>query len=61
MPTARHRAVDRIRRNERLGDKLRLVARELQAAIAACHARALDPADTDWAQIAALYQTLAPA
>jgi predicted RNA polymerase sigma factor len=31
----------------------------LQAAIAACHARALDPADTDWAQIAALYQTLA--
>jgi RNA polymerase sigma factor (sigma-70 family) len=31
----------------------------LQAAIAACHARAHDPADTDWSQIAALYQALA--
>jgi RNA polymerase sigma factor (sigma-70 family) len=31
----------------------------LQAAIAACHARALAAADTDWARIAALYQTLA--
>ena len=31
----------------------------LQAAIAACHARALTPAETDWAQIAALYETLA--
>jgi predicted RNA polymerase sigma factor len=30
----------------------------LQAAIAACHARAHDPADTDWVQIAALYQAL---
>jgi predicted RNA polymerase sigma factor len=30
----------------------------LQAAIAACHARARDPADTDWGQIAALYQAL---
>jgi predicted RNA polymerase sigma factor len=30
----------------------------LQAAIAACHARALAPADTDWARIAALYQVL---
>ena len=31
----------------------------LQAAIAACHARAPAPADTDWARIAALYQELA--
>ena len=31
----------------------------LQAAIAACHARAVTPADTDWARIASLYETLA--
>jgi predicted RNA polymerase sigma factor len=31
----------------------------LQASIAACHARALDPADTDWTRIAALYEALA--
>lgn len=31
----------------------------LQAAIAACHARALHAADTDWARIAALYAQLA--
>ena len=31
----------------------------LQAAIAACHARALTPAATDWARIAALYDALA--
>ena len=31
----------------------------LQAAIAACHARARDPAETDWARIAALYAALA--
>jgi RNA polymerase sigma factor (sigma-70 family) len=30
----------------------------LQAAIAACHARARAPAETDWARIAALYQEL---
>ena len=30
----------------------------LQAAIAACHARAATPADTDWAQIASLYAAL---
>ena len=30
----------------------------LQAAIAACHARARRPGDTDWAQIAALYDQL---
>lgn len=31
----------------------------LQAAIAACHARAVDPADTDWVRIASLYESLA--
>src|SRR5262249_13862329 len=31
----------------------------LQAAIAACHARALAPAETDWARIARLYAELA--
>jgi RNA polymerase sigma factor (sigma-70 family) len=31
----------------------------LQAAIAACHARARKPEDTDWARIAALYDALA--
>jgi RNA polymerase sigma factor (sigma-70 family) len=31
----------------------------LQAAIAACHARARTPEETDWARIAALYDTLA--
>ncbi|WP_020573899.1 RNA polymerase sigma factor [Actinopolymorpha alba] len=31
----------------------------LQAAIAACHARAATPEDTDWDRIAALYQVLA--
>ncbi len=30
----------------------------LQAAIAACHARALTAAETDWARIAALYEAL---
>jgi len=31
----------------------------LQAAIAACHARALEAGDTDWVRIAALYEALA--
>ncbi|WP_433009227.1 RNA polymerase sigma factor [Kribbella sp. CA-294648] len=31
----------------------------LQAAIAACHARAAEPEDTDWARIAGLYAVLA--
>jgi RNA polymerase sigma-70 factor (ECF subfamily) len=31
----------------------------LQAAIAACHARAIEAADTDWTRIAALYDALA--
>jgi predicted RNA polymerase sigma factor len=33
----------------------------LQAAIAACHARALTPGETDWRAIAALYDALAQA
>ena len=33
-------------------------AYQVQAAIAACHATAADAADTDWAQIAALYSEL---
>ena len=32
---------------------------QVQAAIAACHATAPDPADTDWTEIAALYARLA--
>ena len=32
---------------------------QIQAAIAACHATALAAADTDWAQIAGLYEQLA--
>jgi RNA polymerase sigma-70 factor (ECF subfamily) len=34
-------------------------AYQIQAAIAACHATAADPADTDWTEIAALYGQLA--
>ncbi len=34
-------------------------AYQVQAAIAACHATAADPADTDWAAIARLYGQLA--
>ena len=32
MLTAKHRAIDRIRRNQRLGDKLKLIGRELETA-----------------------------
>src|SRR5262249_10894472 len=34
-------------------------AYQVQAAIAACHATAAEEADTDWAEIAALYSELA--
>ena len=34
-------------------------AYQIQAAIAACHARARTPAETDWARIVALYDSLA--
>src|SRR6267143_4319450 len=44
-------------RAEKLGGALGPYA--LQAAIAACHARARTAADTDWARIAALYDGLA--
>jgi RNA polymerase sigma-70 factor (ECF subfamily) len=44
-----------LRRAEGLG----MGAYGLQAAIAACHARAATAADTDWIRIAALYETLA--
>jgi RNA polymerase sigma factor (sigma-70 family) len=44
-------------RAEALGGALGPYA--LQAAIAACHARARTPEETDWAQIAALYDALA--
>ncbi|MFG1706134.1 RNA polymerase sigma factor [Nonomuraea sp. M3C6] len=42
---------------EELGNDLGPYA--LQAAIAACHARAVNPEDTDWVRIAALYESLA--
>jgi RNA polymerase sigma-70 factor (ECF subfamily) len=44
-------------RAEKLGGALGPYA--LQAAIAACHARALTPEETDWRRIAALYEALA--
>src|SRR3979490_1936380 len=46
-----------LERAEQLGGALGPYA--LQAAIAACHARARAAADTDWARIAALYDALA--
>jgi len=46
-----------LERAEKLGTALGPYA--LQAAIAACHARARTPEETDWARIAALYDALA--
>lgn len=51
------RGLDALARVEALGGADGPYA--LQAAIAACHARALTPEDTDWARIAALYSRLA--
>ena len=51
-----HRGLDALARAEDLGGALGPYA--LQAAIAACHARALAPEDTDWGRIAALYDAL---
>jgi RNA polymerase sigma-70 factor (ECF subfamily) len=51
------RGLAALERAEKLGGALGPYA--LQAAIAACHARAHDPAETDWARIAALYDALA--
>jgi RNA polymerase sigma factor (sigma-70 family) len=51
------RGLAALERAERLGGALGTYA--LQAAIAACHARARAPEATDWARIAALYDALA--
>jgi len=50
------RGLAALERAEELGGALGPYA--LQAAIAACHARARTPAETDWARIAALYDAL---
>jgi RNA polymerase sigma factor (sigma-70 family) len=50
------RGLSALRRAEALGSALGQYG--LQAAIAACHARARTAAETDWAQIAALYDAL---
>jgi len=52
-----HRGLAALERAEHLGRKRGPYT--MQAAIAACHARAASPADTDWARIAALYAELA--
>jgi RNA polymerase sigma factor (sigma-70 family) len=52
-----HRGLAALERAEHLGGALGPYA--LQAAIAACHARARTPAQTDWPRIAALYDALA--
>jgi RNA polymerase sigma factor (sigma-70 family) len=51
------RGLAALERAEQLGGALGPYA--LQAAIAACHARARTPAETDWPRIAALYDALA--
>ena len=51
------RGLTALERAERLGGARGTYA--LQAAIAACHARAVTPEDTDWARIAGLYAELA--
>jgi predicted RNA polymerase sigma factor len=51
------RGLDALQRAESIGGSLGPYA--LQAAIAACHARALRPEDTDWPRIVALYDALA--
>jgi predicted RNA polymerase sigma factor len=50
------RGLAALKRAERLGGAHGTYA--LQAAIAACHARAIAPADTDWTYIAELYAEL---
>lgn len=52
-----HRGLQALERAEKRGGALGPYV--LQAAIAACHARARAPEDTDWARIAALYDALA--
>jgi RNA polymerase sigma factor (sigma-70 family) len=50
------RGLAALERAEELGGAYRPYA--LQAAIAACHARAATPGETDWARMAGLYQVL---
>src|SRR5437867_7097805 len=52
-----HRGLSSLARAEKLGGTLGTYG--LQAAIAACHARARTPEETDWERIAALYDALA--
>jgi RNA polymerase sigma factor (sigma-70 family) len=52
-----HRGLAALERAEQLGGALGPYA--LQAAIAACHARARTAAETDWPRIASLYDSLA--
>ena len=52
-----HRGLIALARGEKLGESRGPYL--LQAAIAACHARAGSPGDTDWVQITALYDELA--
>jgi predicted RNA polymerase sigma factor len=56
-PLLIHRGLAALERAEQLGGGLGPYA--LQAAIAACHARARTPGETDWARIVALYDALA--
>ncbi len=56
-PLLIQRGLSALQRTEALGGALGPYA--LQAAIAACHARAPVAADTDWVRIAALYDALA--
>ncbi|HET8744392.1 MAG TPA: sigma-70 family RNA polymerase sigma factor [Ramlibacter sp.] len=56
-PLLVRRGLAALERAEALGGARGVYA--LQAAIAACHARAASSAETDWARIAALYGTLA--
>lgn len=51
-----HRGLAALERAEQLGGSTRPYA--LQAAIAACHARARSAQETDWNRIVALYETL---
>jgi len=51
------RGLAALERAAKLGGSLGPYA--LQAAIAACHARAAEPAETDWQRIAAIYDALA--
>src|SRR5207244_1748554 len=52
-----HRGLAALERAEQLGGASGAYA--LQAAIAACHARARTAAETDWRRIASLYDALA--